>query len=229
VEPGVSSCITQGNNKDDSITNIDFAGGSHLKKLSVILLELILCASSVVSCAAPSNNTGPVTMVEDAGWSSQQYPVMTHYSAVWGISASDVFAVGEFGVIIHYTGRYWSRMDSGTMSNLTSIWGTSPSDVFAVGESGTILHYNGKEWSPMQSKTSGLLGRIWGSSSSDIYAIVNGMGLEHYDGKTWSAMPINIPGDPFLSLISGELLPLIFSSSAATVWSCTTTAMPGAG
>jgi len=35
-------------------------------------------------------------MVEDAGWSSQQYPVMTHYSAVWGTSSSDVFAVGEF-------------------------------------------------------------------------------------------------------------------------------------
>jgi len=64
----------------------------------------------------------------------------------------------------------------------------------------------------MQSNTSGLLGRIWGSSSSDIYAIVNGMSLEHYDGKTWSAMPINVPGiRPFLSLICGELPPLIFS------------------
>jgi len=68
-------------------------------------------------------------------------------NGVWGNSASDVFAVGDRGVIIHFDGYTWSPMSSGTTSSLNGVWGSSGVDVFAVGVGngvyyeGGILHY----------------------------------------------------------------------------------------
>ena len=65
------------------------------------------------------------------------------YSAildVWGSSGSDVFAVGNSGLILHYDGNSWSKMTCGTSSPLEALWGSSGSDVFAVGYA-VILHF----------------------------------------------------------------------------------------
>jgi hypothetical protein len=51
---------------------------------------------------------------------------------IWGSSASDVFAVGEGGTILHYDGNNRSNMNSGTSLPLNAVWGNSASDVFAV-------------------------------------------------------------------------------------------------
>jgi hypothetical protein len=64
-------------------------------------------------------------------------------TSVWGSSASDVFAVGELGTILHYNGSAWSTMTSSTTNYLYDVWGNSTSDVFAVGWYGAILHYSG--------------------------------------------------------------------------------------
>ena len=37
---------------------------------------------------------------------------------VWGSSATDVFAVGDSGTILHYNGSAWSAMSSGTTNEL---------------------------------------------------------------------------------------------------------------
>ena len=60
---------------------------------------------------------------------------------VWGSGPTDVFAVGDYGTIIHYNGSIWSTMNSDTSDVLRGVWGSGPGDVFAVGDHGTILHY----------------------------------------------------------------------------------------
>ena len=70
-------------------------------------------------------------------------PQEDHLRGVWCYSASDVFAVGWDGTILHYDGSSWNLMNSGTDSILEGVWGSSSSDVFAVGNGGTILHYAG--------------------------------------------------------------------------------------
>jgi hypothetical protein len=60
---------------------------------------------------------------------------------LWGASHSDVFAVGQFGVIVHYDGSAWSVMSAPTGSSLNAVWGASSTDVFAVGQNGFVLHY----------------------------------------------------------------------------------------
>src|SRR5207247_1746353 len=85
-----------------------------------------------------------------------------HLSAVWGSSASDVWAVGvqnDYGkflhsIILHYNGTAWSPVWRGTTGALSGVWGTSASDVWAVGDNGTILQYSGGPcWSPYSGTT----------------------------------------------------------------------------
>lgn len=60
-------------------------------------------------------------------------------NAVWGAGASNVFAVGNNGVIIHYDGTVWAAMTSGTTNNLISVFGVVGGDVIAAGAAGTVI------------------------------------------------------------------------------------------
>ncbi|PYO75991.1 MAG: hypothetical protein DMD63_15490, partial [Gemmatimonadetes bacterium] len=60
--------------------------------------------------------------------------------AVWGTSASDVWAVGNLRTIIHYDGSSWSTVRSETTDILMDVWGSSSSNLWSVGTTGTILH-----------------------------------------------------------------------------------------
>jgi hypothetical protein len=110
---------------------------------------------------------------------------------VWGISGSDVFAVGRAGTILHYNGMAWSGMSSGTGETLWSVWGSSGSDVFAVGSEGIIRHYDGTGWLAMSSGTTMNLYGVWGSSGSDVFAVGYDGTVLHYDGAAWSPMSDN--------------------------------------
>jgi photosystem II stability/assembly factor-like uncharacterized protein len=63
----------------------------------------------------------------------------TYLKSVWGASATNVYAVGTRGAILHFDGSSWSPMTTGTTATLYGIWGTTPTTVFVVGENGTIL------------------------------------------------------------------------------------------
>ncbi len=43
---------------------------------------------------------------------------------IWGTSSSDLYVVGNSGMIAHYNGRQWQRIESGTEIKLLDIWGS---------------------------------------------------------------------------------------------------------
>ncbi|MBN2184843.1 MAG: hypothetical protein JW746_05905 [Candidatus Krumholzibacteriota bacterium] len=65
----------------------------------------------------------------------------TRYYGIWGSSASDIFAVGNDGKIVHWNGSSWQYMTSNTILHFRSVWGSGSKDVFAIGGSGLIMHY----------------------------------------------------------------------------------------
>ena len=71
------------------------------------------------------------------------------FYAIWGSSASDVFAGAQDGVLYHYNGTAWSNISGYkalTKNDIKAFWGTSGSDVYAVCfgyGAEKILHYNG--------------------------------------------------------------------------------------
>jgi len=131
-----------------------------------------------------SNGTDP--------WTSFASGTTEDLFAIWGTSASDVWAVGDKGAVTHFDGTSWKVMDSTVQTKLTSVHGTSASDVWAVGEEGTAIHFDGTAWS---TKETGIsyedLNCVWAVDASDVWAVGGSVfGSEgyiaHFDGASWS-------------------------------------------
>ena len=126
-------------------------------------------------------------------------------NGIWGASASDIFAVGVCGVILHYDGAGWSLTQMDPAEHLYRVWGLTGRDVYAIGwcgegcgpEDGIILHYDGSGWSTfaaaeqLKALNSGDIADVWGPSAADIYFA--GDGIFHYDGKNITAMKTPAP------------------------------------
>jgi len=70
-------------------------------------------------------------------------------SSLYGIamvSASEGWAIGSDGLIIHDLGGAWTQVSSPTDQTLESIAMLSPTEGWAVGDQGTILHYFNGAW-----------------------------------------------------------------------------------
>ncbi len=121
---------------------------------------------------------------EAGHWSFRTPDTVNDLEAVWGTSASDVWAVGQNGTIRHIadeTGT-WHAVDSPTTSHLHGVWGTSTNDVWAVGDTGTVIHYDGKDWTvatiglPPGDVPTNLFG-VWGSGPDDVWIVGDGLVL----------------------------------------------------
>jgi len=113
-------------------------------------------------------------VVHKVGWSESvelDSGTLASLFGVWGSAATDMFAVGTDGTIIHFDGELWRPMQSGVEAYLYGVWGTSANDVFAVGENGTILHYDGAHWTQMANPARFTLKDIWGTSGTNVYAV----------------------------------------------------------
>ncbi len=117
------------------------------------------------------------------------YP--THgFNDIYSVSASNVYAVGNYGLIYHYDGSSWTEMASPVAVDLNGVWGRAANDIFAVGNDGTILCYNGLEWRELNSPTSSHLFSVWGFDGigSQVYAGGRNGEILVYSGGTWTYM-----------------------------------------
>lgn len=105
--------------------------------------------------------------------------------AVWAVSASDVFAVGDGGTILRRVNGVWTQLASGTTRNLRGVWAASSSDAWATGQAGTVLRWNGSAWSPVTGLTSDV-DAVWGSSSTDVWLAGSGV-VTHWNGATFAS------------------------------------------
>jgi hypothetical protein len=143
-------------------------------------------------------------------WENPQ-PQGNRLNGIWGSAAADVWAVGDYGTILHWNGDFWSASVSGTPFNLNGIWGNRADDVWAVGqgtnEGSTILHWDGTGWSPVQSESKATLQGVWGSAPDDVWAVGESTIL-HWDGSAWSIFPSG----------AAELLDSVWGSGPDDVW-----------
>ena len=124
-------------------------------------------------------------------WAAVPIPTISgSLKKIWGSGPSDVFAVGDNGVILHWDGITWSAMESVATVALSAVWGTGPNDVFVAGGDSTIgvvavYHWNGHAWSPFFSAPTTFPSGagIWGPATNDMYLASNG--LRHSDGTSW--------------------------------------------
>lgn len=131
-----------------------------------------------------------------------------------GISGSNIYAVGEKGVVLHFNGTAWSPVpDIPTVQTLNAVWINTPNDIFAVGDFGTILHFNGIGWNIQTTCTNSDLKDIWGFGGSDVYAAGFNGTILHYDGNKWNRENSGSDED-FLTVFGG----FNGTNGTGTVW-----------
>lgn len=109
---------------------------------------------------------------------------------IWGSSATNVFAIGEWGEILRFGGASWVKMNSVPTKEMRRVWGSPEDDVFAVGVAGTILRYDGVTWNampnPLAGNSSYTISGIWGTSGRNVYAVGSQGKILHYNGSIWT-------------------------------------------
>ena len=141
------------------------------------------------SAARPAQGEAFVTVpARNLAWISVQSPTSQPLYDIWGSSATDIWAVGEYGTMLHYDGVTWSSVAAGIDRSVTNIWGSGPSDIWAsayrVGGGGYgIYHYNGAQW--VLDNTDGN-GGIWGTSPSNVWIGGDGGFLMNFNGSQWT-------------------------------------------
>ena len=108
--------------------------------MKILTKSLLIPCFLLLTCVF--HNGTAVAGMEDLNYKAEK---QINIMDAWGTSSTDVFAVGNWGTIIHYDGNTWSEMDSGTTNTYEGVWGTSSTDVFVVNGT-TILHYDGTGW-----------------------------------------------------------------------------------
>jgi hypothetical protein len=166
----------------------------------------------LLSCGNDATGPGEKPPPVQSGWQPMTSGTIEQLHGIWGSSASDVFAVGDAGTILHYDGNRWTPMTSGTSVDLADVWGSAHDDVFVTGDAGTILHYDGDDWTPVTVQVTDPIGRMWGTADGagnvQLFAIVTDgtTALLEFDGGSWHGMRRpSIPGIERFTDVTGIL------------------------
>ena len=149
------------------------------------LLTVVLCLIFILSHLLCS-----IALADS--WAPHESGTSSHLYGAWGDSASNVFACGDNGTILHFDGSQWSRLSPGVGNVLYGIWGNSTTDLFVVGNAGSIVHYDGTGWSQMNSGTKNHLNAIWGAATDSVYSAGSKGAILRYDGVSWSGMATTV-------------------------------------
>jgi hypothetical protein len=101
-------------------------------------------------------------------WSSVTLPALQKVGVdqllkVWGTSASNVYVVGQRGVVLHFDGSTWEEQLVGASDDLVSLWGSGPDRIVAVGgrSNAIVSVWDGASWKTTSlAPTPGLNG-VW--------------------------------------------------------------------
>jgi len=117
--------------------------------------------------------------------------------AVVVLSAHDVWACGDPGMLVHFDGQQWKIVDRERGHRLHQLFGFGPGDIWAVGDNGTLLHYDGALWHDVPSGSRAYLTSIWGARPDDVWVVGKASegqaALLHYDGTAWHLGPSGTP------------------------------------
>jgi hypothetical protein len=141
-----------------------------------------------VACPGPAAWSGPLAIPNT---------VAQGLGGIWGATATDIWAVGGRGTVLHFDGNAWTDQTPGqTNEDLYAVHGSSASDVWAVGIHGAALHWDGMSWSsPPSGTTADLVGvfaaasdQVWVAASDGPRRSESGAFVHHPD---WPPGPIH--------------------------------------
>jgi photosystem II stability/assembly factor-like uncharacterized protein len=190
------------------INAVEVRSGSDFSKDMDRLVGVIerVFAAQISSPPQPASMTvGTITHAGVGRWGVAPSPTDDTLHGITIVSASDCWAVGTRGTILHFSGgqwRYWTEEQKSnwpaipSTKNLRSIAMVSANEGWAVGDDGEILHYMRNQWEEDHSYVvfdNDNVASVARVSTTDIWAVgkktghvlVNGWIIIHYDGNEW--------------------------------------------
>jgi hypothetical protein len=138
-------------------------------------------------------NMGRLAHFVGTSWTETTFGGATaNYGALWGTSATDVYAAGNLAAnstIVHYNGSAWAPV--ATLPNagqLGAIWGVG-SEVFAAGTA--IVHATDGTTFATAAAPAITAHGIWGSSATDVFVVGDMGAIVHWDGTQWIKMKVS--------------------------------------
>jgi photosystem II stability/assembly factor-like uncharacterized protein len=139
------------------------------------------------------------------GWQVEPASPRAHHLNLLGVAfngPSSAFAVGQFGVILHWDGASWSedpQSISLTQSQLDAVAFAATGEGWAVGANGTILHYDGQRWSveaPPPAESGQNISSV-AVAGSEAFAVAGGNLIERRPGGSWEVLEESLlPSNP---------------------------------
>lgn len=143
--------------------------------------------SSPTLAFAVGNNA--VFRFNGTAWTSETLPnVESNLTAVWGSSATDVYAAGTDGVVLHYDGSSWVRVPQVTRSEALAVTG-SGSTAFVLGRNfvatanrstQTLLSYAPK------------LNAVWAIDDNTAFAVGESGIVWRYNNGSWRRLDTGV-------------------------------------
>jgi hypothetical protein len=201
------------------------------------------CNAWAVGSFAPEQTL--IVHWDGASWAQVTSPdpgIATTLSGVSAVSASDVWAVGQYfnagafhTLIVHWDGAAWTQVPSpnapgSTQDDLVAVRAASATNAWAVGSyhnssdvsQTLILHWNGTTWTQVASPSpaqSSSLTSVAATSASDAWAVgfyytgtADQSMILHWDGASWTQVTSPSPGS-LSTILSG-----VRATSPSNAW-----------
>lgn len=120
-------------------------------------------------------------------WEVDPTPTAADMYGIHALGPFDVYAVGDFGTILHYDGFSWSFVTSPSSLTLRAVWASPSGLVTIVGDSGILLQGNATDGFTQIGAVfnGGELWGLWGTGESTLFAVGNASKIFYYDAGAW--------------------------------------------
>jgi hypothetical protein len=137
--------------------------------------------------------------------------------AISGSSASDVWAVGDSGSIVHWDGTSWTQVATGEHGALHGVFAAGAHDAWAVGDD-AILHWDGAAWStPPGVPGAGFVWRaVSGTGSGDVWIVGADTSVSGGDG--WGGAMLQWDGHAWSTSSVAQDLGAVWGTGSSDAW-----------
>lgn len=146
-----------------------------------------VCKLTLTANVDVTANFDPLSCTPDGICFEAPLPFGYDLNAVFAVSATDVWAVGNVGSILRYDGKTWKRYEGGTTADLLGVWARKANEVYFAAGTGGLLRFDGTSVSKMNTNaiTTGDITGVFGGANY-LYVTTRSSDAYRYDGTNWT-------------------------------------------
>lgn len=190
ADAGVTDRTVRWRSNDATVASVSTAGLLTGLRAGTTTVTAQANADTTISAAVAVTVKPPAQAATT--WASSRVaaipgPMTGGVAALWGTSATNMYAVTDGGEIARFDGSRWQVVFQSTAS-FSGVFGNSSTDIFAVGGSAPWHSGDGSTWTTQSAPGTASLRAVWSAGPALAFAVGDGGTILRYNGSTWSAM-----------------------------------------